>query len=112
MISERAYRRSISYARMEDEQQVQNCIELIEYMNPILEQKVLTNLEQNSMTERMDEVLEKAWSLDTGKDQQCGLRKTVCKACWRFQDYEKCGKWCTAFHRAVSRSARPAIPAS
>ena len=53
---------------MEDEQQVQHCIELIEYMkNPILEQKILTNLEQNSMIERMDEVLEKAWSLGPGK---------------------------------------------
>ena len=36
-------------SQMEDEQQVQHCIELIEYMNPILEQKILTNLEQNSM---------------------------------------------------------------
>ena len=49
-------------SQMEDEQQVQHCIELIEYMNPILEQKILTNLEQNSMIERMDEVLEKAWN--------------------------------------------------
>ena len=58
-------------SQMEDEQQVQHCIELIEYMNPILEQKILTNLEQNSMIERMES--------GTGKDQQCGLRKTVCK---------------------------------
>lgn len=54
-------------SQMEDEQQVQHCIELIEYMNPILEQKILTNLEQNSMIERMDEVIEKAWSLEPEK---------------------------------------------
>ena len=33
-------------------------------MNPILEQQVLTNLEQRSMAERMQEVLQKAWELD------------------------------------------------
>lgn len=44
---------------VEDEKQAENCIHLIEYMNPIIEQKVLTDLEQPSMAERMDEVLEK-----------------------------------------------------
>ena len=48
----------------ENEQQVENCIKLVEYMNPILEQQVLTNLEQRSMAERMQEVLQKAWELD------------------------------------------------
>ena len=50
-------------------------------MNPIMEQKILTNLEQNSMIERMDEVLEKAWSLDTRKRSavRC-YEKTVCRA--------------------------------
>ena len=52
---------------VEDEKQAENCIHLIEYMNPIIEQKVLTDLEQHSMAERMDEVLEKAWILDSQK---------------------------------------------
>ena len=37
----------------ENEQQVENCVNLVEYMNPILEQKVLTDIEQKSMTDKM-----------------------------------------------------------
>ena len=50
-----------------NEQQTENCIRLAEYMNPILEQKVLTDLEQHSMAEKMKDVLETAWQLDKGK---------------------------------------------
>ena len=35
-----------------NEQQTENCIRLAEYMNPILEQKILTDLEQHSMAEK------------------------------------------------------------
>ena len=79
-------------SQMEDEQQVQHCIELIEYMNPILEQKILTNLEQNSMIERMDEVLEKAWSLEPEKISSVVYEK-LCARLMEIPDYEKCGKW-------------------
>ena len=41
----------------ENEEQVENCVKLVEYMNPILEQQVLTGLEQRSMTQKMQEVL-------------------------------------------------------
>ena len=77
--SERTLQEKYQLSQMEDEQQVQHCIELIEYMNPILEQKILTNLEQNSMIERMDEVLEKAWSLEPEKISPVWSTKTVCK---------------------------------
>ena len=79
-------------SQMEDEQQVQHCIELIEYMNPILEQKILTNLEQNSMIERMDEVLEKAWSLEPEKISSVVYEK-LCARLMEIPYYEKCGKW-------------------
>ena len=79
-------------SQVEDEQQVQHCIELIEYMNPILEQKILTNLEQNSMIERMDEVLEKAWSLEPEKISSVVYEK-LCARLMEIPDYEKCGKW-------------------
>ena len=48
----------------EDEGQKQRCVELIEYMNPILEQHVLTEIEQRSMTERMDETGDLLFALD------------------------------------------------
>lgn len=59
----------------ENEEQVENCVKLVEYMNPILEQQVLTGLEQRSMTQKMQEVLEKAWTLDKIKNQQHSLQK-------------------------------------
>ena len=52
----------------EDEEHIaENCVNLLEYMNPVVEQKVLTDLEQRSMAERMDEVLQKAWTADRQK---------------------------------------------
>ena len=70
MIFEVKYRQIIFLRQEENEQQVENCIKLVEYMNPILEQQVLTNLEQRSMAERMQEVLQKAWEFDKIKNQQ------------------------------------------
>ncbi|MFR1976947.1 MAG: hypothetical protein ACLS2X_08310, partial [Coprococcus sp.] len=48
----------------EDEGQKQRCVELIEYMNPILEQHVLTEIEQRAMTERMDETGDLLYALN------------------------------------------------
>lgn len=61
----------------ENEQQTENCIRLAEYMNPILEQKILTDLEQHSMAEKMKDVLETAWQLDKRKDQQYRIRRNL-----------------------------------
>ena len=77
----------------ENEQQVENCIKLVEYMNPILEQQVLTNLEQRSMAERMQEVLQKAWELDKIKISSTVYEK-VCQRLLEVKDYEKCTLWC------------------
>ena len=77
----------------ENEQQVENCIKLVEYMNPILEQQVLTNLEQRSMAERMQEVLQKAWEFDKIKISSTVYEK-VCQRLSEVKDYEKCTLWC------------------
>ena len=71
----------------ENEQQVENCIKFVEYMNPILEQQVLTNLEQRSMAERMQEVLQKAWELDKIKISSTVYEK-VCQRLLEVKDYE------------------------
>ena len=79
----------------EDEEKLtENCIELLEYMNPVVEQKVLTDLEQRSMTERMDEVLQKAWAADRQKISSSVYEK-VCQRLLEIEDYENCRKWCT-----------------
>ena len=77
----------------ENEQQVENCIKLVEYMNPILEQQVLTNLEQRSMAERMQEVLQKAWEFDKIKISSTVYEK-VCQRLLEVKDYEKFTLWC------------------
>ena len=77
----------------ENEEQVENCVKLVEYMNPILEQQVLTGLEQRSMTQKMQEVLEKAWTLDKIKISSTVYEK-VCQCLLEIKDYEKCTLWC------------------
>ena len=77
----------------ENEQQVENCVNLVEYMNPILEQKVLTDIEQKSMTDKMQEVLQKAWDLDKIRISSTVYEK-VCQRLLEIKDYEKCTLWC------------------
>lgn len=57
------------------------------------EQQVLTNLEQRSMAERMQEVLQKAWELDKIKISSTVYEK-VCQRLLEVKDYEKCTLWC------------------
>lgn len=66
----------------ENEQQVENCVNLVEYMNPILEQKVLTDIEQKSMTDKMQEVLQKAWDLDKIRISSTVYEKSA-SVCWK-----------------------------
>ena len=78
----------------EDEEHIaENCVNLLEYMNPVVEQKILTDLEQRSMVERMDEVLQKAWMADRQKISSSVYEK-VCQRFLEIEDYENCRKWC------------------
>ena len=78
----------------EDEEHIaENCVNLLEYMNPVVEQKILTDLEQRSMVERMDEVLQKAWMADRQKISSSVYEK-VCQRLLEIEDYENCRKWC------------------
>ena len=76
-----------------NEQQEENCIRLAEYMNSILEQKVLTDLEHHSMTEKMKEVLETAWQLDKGKISSTTYEE-ICLRLLDIKDYADCDTWC------------------
>lgn len=78
----------------EDEEHLtENCVNLLEYMNSVVEQRVLTDLEQRSMVERMDEVLERAWVSDRQKISSSVYEK-VCQRLLEMEDYENCRKWC------------------
>lgn len=78
----------------EDEEHLtENCVDLLEYMNSVVEQRVLTDLEQRSMVERMDEVLERAWVSERQKISSSVYEK-VCQRLLEMEDYENCRKWC------------------
>ena len=78
----------------EDEEHLtENCVDLLEYMNSVVEQRVLTDLEQRSMVERMDEVLERAWASERQKISSSVYEK-VCQRLLEMEDYENCRKWC------------------
>lgn len=77
----------------EEEHWVQNSIELIEYMNPIMEQKVLTDIEQKSMAEMMGDLLEKVWEAQPEKIGSTVYEK-VCQRLLEVKEYQKCGVWC------------------
>lgn len=78
---------------------VHNCMELMQYMNPILEQNVFTNIEQRSMVKKMNDVCERAWNLG---------REKISSACFEMislrllelKEYTLCEIWCD---RAMSQ---------
>lgn len=78
---------------IEDEHQTENCIQMIEYMYPIMKQKILTDVEQHSMAEKMEEVLNIAWEKEPNKISSSVYEK-VCSLLLESEDYEKCQKWC------------------
>lgn len=75
------------------EEQVKNCIEAVEYMNPILVQGVFTEMEQTEMVDKMDEICEVAWQLNQEKiSSSCYEKVSICLL--EVSEYEKCRKWC------------------
>lgn len=81
----------------------ERCIQLIEYMNPIVEQRVLTDLEQRSMAERMAEVLEKAWNAEPVKISSTVYEK-VCQRLLETENYDECQKWCVRLKEQYPRT--------
>lgn len=77
----------------ENEQTVQNCTELIEYMNPVLVQGVFTDIEQKSMVMKLDEVCEIAWNY--GKEEiSSSCYEMVILRLLEIEEFEECRKWC------------------
>lgn len=76
----------------DEERCFQNCIDLMQYMNPILEQHVLTNMEQKSMVTRMDEVCNTAWELKKEAiSSEC--YEMICLRSLELEWYDICQKW-------------------
>lgn len=77
-----------------EEEYLECCIDLIEYMNPILEQKVFTDMEQQSMVAILDDVCEQVWNTDKSKIQS-SIYEIVSMRTLELKSYELCKKWCT-----------------
>lgn len=83
----------------EKEDCVRACIELMRYMNLILEQKVFTDIEQRSMVQKMNDVCERAWNLDREKiDSACF--EMISLRLLELKEFVRCEIWCD---RAMSQ---------
>lgn len=89
------YQRCQNWKKTEESEDIypECCIELIEYMNPILEQHVFTDMEQQSMVAIMDEVCEWVWNIDPDKIQS-SIYEIVSMRTLELKAYEICKKWC------------------
>lgn len=71
----------------------EHCLDLITYMNPILEQKVFTDMEQQSMVARMEQVCEQAWNIQPDKISS-SIYEMVSMRLLEREAYDLCRKWC------------------
>lgn len=77
----------------EDEKQADNCQNLIEYMNPVLEQGVFTGMEQKSMVYQMEALGEILYG--TYKERMnSDIFEMISLRLLEIPDYEECKKWC------------------
>ena len=90
------YQRCQNWKETDDseEEYLECCIDLIEYMNPILEQRVFTDMEQQSMVAILDDVCEQVWNTDKSKIQS-SIYEIVSMRTLELKSYELCKKWCT-----------------
>lgn len=77
----------------ESENRAEHCVELIEYMNSVLEQRILTNLEQSSMVDIMEKTCQILYDLNreqisSGEYEMISLRLLELK------EYDRCKVWC------------------
>lgn len=66
---------------------------LLEYINEMLEKKVLTDLEQEHFTRVLDEIGEQLYTRNP-KYMDCSLLESLALRLLEIKDYEVSGKWC------------------
>ena len=83
----------------EENNQIADILEFIEYMNAVLKQKVLTGIEQRSMTDLLDQVCEVLYQKEKVKMTTHHF-EIISLRLLEIENYEKCEKWC---ERAVQQ---------
>ena len=77
----------------ETEKQAEKCLELIEYMNPILEQRIFTNLEQHAMVDQMEEIGQRLY--ENGREQiSSEIYEMLSLRLLEVKEYARCKIWC------------------
>lgn len=85
--------RQYKYITTEEENRLLYAGMLVDYMNKFLEQKVLTDIEQESYVKMMEEVCDMIYHEEKerlGSSQY----EAVCLRLMEVEDYENCEKWC------------------
>lgn len=77
----------------ETDGQAEKCLELIEYMNPILEQGVLTEMEQRTMVDKMEELGELLYNM-YDVTISSSVFEMISMRLLEMKEYQKCRKWC------------------
>ncbi len=66
---------------------------LIDYMNQVLEQRVLTDIEQKAYVHMMDDICELLY--DCGRENMTsGQYEAICLRLLEVEEYDDCKKWC------------------
>lgn len=77
----------------EEENRVLYAGALIDYMNQVLEQKVLTDIEQKSYVHVMDDVCEILY--ENGREHMTsGQYEAICLRLLEVEEFDQCKKWC------------------
>lgn len=79
--------------QMEDEDLVLRAKALVEYMDQVLEQRVFTDMEQQSFVEIMDSVCEILYR-EAREEISSNIYESISLRLLEVEDYEKCRKWC------------------
>ncbi|MCM1185811.1 MAG: hypothetical protein NC251_05885 [Lachnoclostridium sp.] len=76
-----------------DEKQIYYADNLLEYMNPVLEQKVFTDMEQHTYVAIMDEIGEIFYA-NAPQKMNSSHYEALSLRLLEVEDYENCRKWC------------------
>ncbi len=85
--------RDYTLVQSEDENRLVYAGMLIEYMNQVLEQKVLTDIEQVAYVRMMDDVCEILYEVD-GEKMTSYQYEAIALRLLEIEDFEECKKWC------------------
>lgn len=73
--------------------QCEYAVMLIDYMTQVLEQKVFTDMEQNSFVNTMEEVADILYEIDKNHITSL-MYESVCMRLLEVKDFVRCKKWC------------------